>query len=245
MDVDKVLERFGLKPKYSETVLYVISLTFFLLWVYDESMRPSLVGLLTGLVSKKDEHIALIVFSLLIGIFLPIINVFRTKPNEEEWKFSMIILSFTVFSTIFMSFYTAVYMIETSAGLWIVLPICNIAYCYLFVYLYASGMITVSYIPSRQARILEVVVSTLATLAIFAISQFVLNYHWTVTYSLCITYAIFINDLVVKVITTKKYGTRRLKKTQPAIIRAAKAKNSQVIKAKRITPEEKYTPKGE
>ncbi|MDD5111231.1 MAG: hypothetical protein PHG85_01645 [Candidatus Altiarchaeota archaeon] len=203
MDSEKILERLGLSPKYDELMLYSMSLAFLLLWVYDADMRSSIVSL-----ASEDVRMIGVLFFVLCGIFYSIINVFRTKPADEQEK--KVMLFFAVLVTCFMSLYAAARMMENSEGLWIVLPLWNISYSVILFFLLKSETITVDDISDRQASRLEAVVSTLATLVVFAVSHFVLQYYWAITYSLCITYSAHINDRLVKALIPTKSITKQI-----------------------------------
>lgn len=53
-------------------------------------------------------------------------------------------------------------------------------------------------LPDKNARIPEIVIGSAAVGIIFFLSNFVFQNHWTITFSICLTYSLMVNGMIVK-----------------------------------------------
>jgi len=61
-------------------------------------------------------------------------------------------------------------------------------------------------LPDKNARVPEIIIGSAAVGIIFFLSNFVFQNHWTITFSICLTYSLMANGLIVKYLFRGKRG---------------------------------------
>lgn len=174
-------------PKHDEVSLYLVSLSFILLSVFSESFQEKI---LFDFVLNMEEGTIM----FLAGIVLIIYHAFSTRKKMRVTKKLMLFAAVTLNGWI--GIYGTFHMLNNTESLLVIFPILNIISAVLLLLLMFTGFITHKRVSERQARYLEIIISSILVFILFGLNQFVWGSHWAVTFSVCTIYATNINDLI-------------------------------------------------
>lgn len=192
MKIRETLIRMGIIPKYTEIVLFLMSLTFLLLFINNSLFKEEFLDFFF---SESDEVLLIGGIIILYGIYLSIYHAFLEKKITKKSK--SVMLFFAVFVSGLVGLKAGLYILEQPGqGLFIIFPILNIVSAGLLLFLYRVDIITISSISDKQARRSELILGSIAVLLIFLVSQYVLKNYWAITFSICVAYATDINEFI-------------------------------------------------
>jgi len=140
------------------------------------------------------------------GWLLSIYHAFSGKSMTKEEKES--ILFFTIFTVSLIGFIAAEYIIKESKGVWIIFPILNFLHAFILLSLYRVKLITTESILDKQAKQGEIILGSLFVFIIFFISNYILKNHWSITFSICTSYATIFNEMLSKIFIKKEMSNK-------------------------------------
>ncbi len=179
-------------PNYTEISLFLASLTFFTLAIIDRSFSSYLLNFMG---SFKMFYFW---GALLYGSVLSIYYVF--SPKEPPLKHKRIMLIFIILLTFIISLAGFALSFKEGLTFWIILPAINFLYSLFLFYLLKSEKLDEKSIKNGKARTHEIIIGAIFVILICTVSNFILNNHWVITFSLSMTYTSLINKAVTKVL---------------------------------------------
>jgi hypothetical protein len=102
----------------------------------------------------------------------------------------------------------SIHILKESKGIWIIFPFLNFVSAYLLAKLYEADIITTDVIIDKQAKREEVIVGTIVVFIIFFISNYIFKNHWSITFSICTSYAALFNEMITKLFF--KHGSTKI-----------------------------------
>ncbi len=187
------VERY-LIPQYDELALFLMSSAFLLVLVYEVVFQGSTLGLRA---QDIGFVVSLMVLFFTAGIALSVYHVFIDRPKTRHEKASM--LFFAIIACGASGIFAGMHIAEESVGFMLVFPLWNIASGLLLLGMYRVGTINEGSISDTNARPIEVVFGLLIIVLMFVTGAFVLELHYAVVFSICVTYAsgfsAFVKDL--------------------------------------------------
>lgn len=194
-------------PLYDELALFLMSLTFILLFFTHEDLRTGSCKILFDRFDPRS-YIGLLIFVL--GILFSLYHVFTNRKKTKWEKIAMLFFAVVVNGSSGIA--AARHLLEGSQGMLLVFPILNIANGVLLLLLYRCHIIDESSIVDDNASLLQVILGSVVVLIIFIVCRFVFQIYWAITFSICVTYASNVNraiqGLVSRFFRSKRFDIR-------------------------------------
>jgi hypothetical protein len=187
--ITKFLTIVGALPRFTETSLFLITVTVLLLvFLGGSSFHQDIYYHWL-----KDGHPGLIAMlgMIVAGMMLSIYYVISIKPISKTGK--DFLLFFVLFANFFAAYVAADYAFKYSIGIFVIFPILNIITTFLLFFTFRLDFIDIS---DRQARKSELILGLIMIACLFFISQFILHNYWVITFSLCVVYATNVNEVI-------------------------------------------------
>jgi hypothetical protein len=183
----KEVRRMIFTPRYSELVLFLMSLTFLILFFTSPTMRSDAERFNPDslVLNNPFGYFVLAIFSL--GMFFSIYHAFSRKPKTTFQKWTM--LYFAVFANASSGLISGVQILQDTQGVLIVFPFWNITNAILLMSLYRSGEINIGNIQNEEVSLPQILFGSLIVIALLSFCQYVLNWHWATIFSVCVIYA--------------------------------------------------------
>ncbi|PKL17716.1 MAG: hypothetical protein CVV49_09505 [Spirochaetae bacterium HGW-Spirochaetae-5] len=184
-----------LVTSYNESTSFVMTITITLLYIKDKEFRDIFFNL--EKVSGKTDFTSFIFgIFLIIGILLTIYNAFSNKKNHWD---NEILLTYILLINIFVSLFTFQYLDKLHSNYEVIFPFFNIIYSYTIGILFIKGKIEVKRLFSdKDIQLHEILIDTIIITLIIFYSKNKLNNNWMITFSICISYTITLNSLIIK-----------------------------------------------
>ena len=180
-------------PTFSELSLFMMSVSFLLLFSFNELLRSSIFKILDK--PGRDPRIVLLLLFFGMGLFLSLYHVFAEREKSIPEKYAM--LFFAVVANAVSGILASIYILKQSSdapSVLLLLPIWNIINCILLVVSFRFGIINESNISDENATRFEVFFGLLIIVAIFLVCQFLFKLYWAITFSICVIYATSFSD---------------------------------------------------
>ncbi len=107
-------------------------------------------------------------------------------------------IAYAIITSIMVSLFAVSFAIENTMGVSIIFPILNIADIIILWSFFDNNIINESYIINKPARGYEIIIGSIIILVIFIISQYVFKNYWAITFSICLVYAMSLNENICK-----------------------------------------------
>ena len=175
-----------LKPRFHETTMYLIALSFCWLFLFHPEIRHGLFMYFSGFESMSPLFIAqgLVVTA---GLLLSLIHVFikRKKLALEKAVMGWFVLGTSGVT----SFFVGIEMLASRSSIMMILVAWNILMCILLLLQMGGQKYDIS---DEDASLVEVFVTTVILLVILLLADLYLRLSWAMTLSICIFYSTFI-----------------------------------------------------
>ena len=180
-------------PKIDETTTYIISLIFILLYVTNKDLRDIFFTIHTNR-GKTDFSSILFGIFIIIGLALSIFNAFvkREKTSSERY----ILLLYYIIINLFLAVFAFAYFGNEILKYEIIYFIINILYTYIVLVLFVKEELTEDDFINKDAGYLEIFLNSILVTGIFILYQYILEKSWIITFSICITYSITVNEII-------------------------------------------------
>jgi len=187
-------------PRYDEITLFLMSLSFILIFCTDAEMKSGSRALLSG--GKYDPR-AYIAFGLFIsGILFSLYHVF-TQRQKTNWEKNAM-LFFAVFVNGISGIAAGIHVFNNTKDILMLFPIWNIMNGGLLLLMYRVHIINESSIVDNNATTGQVILGSIVVVATLLISRFLLELYWATTFSICVSYATNINGTVQNIFPISK-----------------------------------------
>jgi hypothetical protein len=181
-------------PYYDETTLFVMGVTFILLFLSSKTMRADLHKLI---VHDFDVRIIICLLFFVVGMVFSILHAFSKREKNIGEKAAMLL--FAVFVSAGTGIYAGRHMLETSVGWLIIFPIWNIINGVLLLLMLRMKVIGIDCISDSNAAGGQISLGLIAAIIIFICCQYFFKLHWAITYSICIAYTTSLDKAVQSV----------------------------------------------
>jgi hypothetical protein len=210
------LKKLGIIPQYTEISLFLMGLTvlfivisnfpYFEAYILKSFQNLPRLKITLDLISGVI-FVPFIILAWIYGWFLSIYYAFSEKQMTKNDK--RMILNFIIPTTAITGMIASIHILKESKGVWIIFPFFNFFSAYLLAKLYEADIITTTdVIIEKQAKREEVVIGTIAVFIIFFISNYILKNHWSITFSICTSYAALFNEMITKLFF--KHGSTKI-----------------------------------
>jgi len=180
-------------PTFSELSLFMMSVSFLLVFFFNESLRSRIFKILDK--PSHDPRIVMLLLFFGAGLFLSLYHVFTEREKTNPEKYAM--LFFAVVANGVCGILASKYVMDKSTGahpIFFILPMWNIFNCVLLLVSFRVGWITDRNISDEDATRFVVLFGLLITVCIFVVCQFLFKLYWAITFSICIIYATSFSD---------------------------------------------------
>jgi hypothetical protein len=202
-------------PTFSELSLFTMSLSFVLVFFFNEPVRSGLFKLMEEPGDKPTMIIVFVFFGA--GLVLSLYHVFAKRKKTKIEKHAM--LGFAVVSNAICGILASLHILGVSVGnfnifaifdirdsisgangssgasrIFLILPIWNIINCVFLLMSLRSGLIDERNISDEKAGRFELLFGFLITVTIFIVCQFLFKLYWAITFSICVIYATSFSD---------------------------------------------------
>ena len=202
-------------PTFSELSLFMMSLSFILVFFFNEPVRSGLFKLMEEPGDKPTMVIVLVFFGA--GLILSLYHVFAKRKKTKIEKHAM--LGFAVVSNAICGILASLHILGVSVDnlnifaildirdavsgadgssgasrIFLILPIWNIINCLFLLMSLRTGLIDERNISDEKAGRFEVLFGFFITVAIFIMCQFLFKLYWAITFSICVIYATSFSD---------------------------------------------------
>jgi hypothetical protein len=160
-----------------------------------------------------DSLLAIIIIggvlgALVFGWFLSIYHVFAEKPMSIfEKKLILFFVTLTLIIVAISAYFHSIEKVLESKQsiIWFIFPVFNLVGGFLFLALAfpQEDVVSPKLIADKQAKREEVIVGTIAVFIIFFISNYILKNHWSITFSICTSYAALFNEMISRLLFRK------------------------------------------
>ena len=184
----KLLGFFKLFPQYTETSLFLFSISF-LLMLFDGIFREAILTFFT------DEDLLVFVLGVFLAIFVSIKYALDEKKTPtKEAKALMIFFAMCIEFVTAISFIMSYFSESTQSS--IILGIITLVHVILTMILFRFGVINENNITSHNADHLELIIGSIVIVAIFIFSKFYFEHTTELTFALLMSYSLLINSLL-------------------------------------------------
>jgi len=212
------LKKLGIIPQYTEISIFLIGLTVVFIVIGNLNLSDILKFFkdfweqettLDFILSVSSISILILVW--LYAWFLSIYHIFSEKEVTKSDKKMM--LDFTIVTITAVGMIASIHILSESKGIWVIFPIFNFISVYISFLLLNElrkrGIITTTdVIIVKQAKREEVIVGTIAVFILFFISNYIFKNHWSITFSICTSYAALFNEMITKLFF--KHGSTKI-----------------------------------
>lgn len=208
------IKRFFL-PIFSPLSLFMMSLSFLLVFFFSETLRSGLFKILNAPGESARLYILLLFFTA--GLGLSLYHVFTERKITKIEKHAM--LFFVVMSNGFCGILASMHIMGVSSGdfdvsfmfhirniisgtggsagasrIFLILPIWNIINCVILLASYRTGDLNEKNISDEKASRFEVLAGVVVIVGIFVFCRFVFKLYWAITFSICVIYSTSFGD---------------------------------------------------
>ena len=190
-------------PRYDETSLFVMSITFIALYIINETMRSDLYKFASAAFRERERGSTAAGFVLLAicfigGICFSIYHAFSSREKTVGDK--AVMLFFAIPVTGGTGLYAGKWMLTNTGGWLMIFPVCNVIVSGVLLIKFARmitrGRIDVSCISDRDATRGEIILGLSVAAIIVGCCQYWFHLYWAVTFSICVAYASIVNEAV-------------------------------------------------
>jgi len=197
--------------RFNETVLFTMSFLFLLLFMIDIRMRQDLYDFIWSVCGASGWTAALSILFLFLpfgfGMALSVFHAFSEKSRSSFEEGLM--LFFAVGISAGTGIYIGWYILQGGGNILLILfGIWNLVYSVLLIYQFERIVFTEkdfdgAYISARNATIGEILLSSVSATVLLLCCEFLVKFHWIISYSICITYTTSLERQIQKLLIKK------------------------------------------
>jgi hypothetical protein len=188
-------------PRYNELTLFLMGLSFVLLYLTYPDLR-SLAGDFLRSDHSFDYRRYLFVGLFGLGILFSLTHILIRRAKSSFEKFVM--LFFAVVVNGYSGIAAGAHLIKEARGLLMIFPLCNILSGAILLILYRLHVINEKCIEDDDATILQVIVGSAVVIVTLAVCS-AYQMYWAITFSICVAYATNFNDVLQYVLGLRKF----------------------------------------
>jgi hypothetical protein len=182
-------------PTFNEVSLFSMSLTCLLLIITNFKFHI----VFTSNPPANGHYEVLIVYAVFAGgLLLSIFHAFSTREKSSLEKIFM--LFFACFICGFVGIWSGTYLWYRTESWYRIFPVWNVISSYFLLCSVRDSTAIDDRILDTDASPLEIGLSTVLTLVVFSVSQYLFKLYWAATFSITVAYATNINAPVLNLI---------------------------------------------
>ena len=185
------LQKIGFLARYDELSLFFIDLICLMFFIFDPFFK---------LLLAANFSFWLSLLLIFIAVSLPIVYYAFSSKTIPGRFIAWVLLPATALNFIIAS--QAWENVQAGSRFLLVFPFFNLVGA--FFALMAVGrrggdeQIQRAMLEEKNAMLPEIIFGSMAVGVLFFLSNFVFQNHWTITFSICLTYSLMVNGLIVK-----------------------------------------------
>jgi hypothetical protein len=179
-------------PAYTERGLFLMALAFVLLVLFNSDLRNGIENIMIKLRGREFLWFSPIFVLFISGTILSIYHAFSSKPKTEMEKTMMLVFALGINGI--TGVIAGLRILNNYNGLLIVFPALNILSS--VVLLYLIGFVDTSIIDDKDVSLWELLLGAIIIFITFYLCQFRFDLHWSATFSICLAYAMSIDDIL-------------------------------------------------
>jgi hypothetical protein len=182
-------------PTYTERGLFLMALSFVLLALFNAELKSGIMNIMKKAIESHDRNsLWVIVVSVLFisGFILSIYHAFSSKPKSEIEKTIMLVFALGINGI--TGVIAGLRILNDHHGFLIVFPALNILSSIVLIYL--IGFADSAIIDDSDVSLWELLLGSIIVFTTFYFCQFWFDLHWSVTFSICVAYAMSVNDMI-------------------------------------------------
>ena len=189
--------RYFFIPIYDEVSLFLMGLTFILLYAVNDHMRKQLDRIAASMV-KSGRPTSLIVALFLVGLLLCLYHVFTTR-YKSLWE-KRVMLVFAIVANAGTGILVGAHMLKHLVGWTILFPILNIINGVILLVMAPFEMADDCHIRERDATLGQVLWGLIGVMVISGVCNFVFRMYWGMTFSICVVYTMIFDEALQSVL---------------------------------------------
>jgi hypothetical protein len=180
-------ESFGfLVPTYDKLSLFLMAVTWILLYAVNIHLRESVLGFLN---ETHNWRLAVAIFS--IPITCLVIGIYQVFIRREESDFEKtMLLWFVIGTNISTGLIASVYILRNAnvSNLDLIFPIWNLVNAVILYLMWEIDLLNEDCIVERETKPAQIIAGIAAAVIIIFVCNYILKFHWSITFSICIVY---------------------------------------------------------
>jgi uncharacterized membrane protein HdeD (DUF308 family) len=160
-----------LLPRFDETSMFLISLSFFLVIIFDNEVNSALYKVFFSGFNPAFLSLYMVFFLFLAGAIYSFLHVFTKRRKTEFEKFSMVY--FTAFANGASGIFAGLVMFKDSPGILMIFPIWNMINGFIIILAYKLILYDEDGDLDTNSNPLEIVIGSIVVFVTFAICHFV------------------------------------------------------------------------
>ncbi len=176
-------------PRYNEFALFLMSGSSTLLFFIDPLLRKEVSSIFFD--DFDDARAILIALLICLGIFYSFYHVFVNR-KKSYWEKTAMLFS-AVYINAISGVLGGIHTLKTSQAVFAIFPVWNIVNGVILLFLLRDEIINTNNIIDDNVSPFETALGSVIILVALWLCHFILNLHWAVTLSICVSYATNIN----------------------------------------------------
>ncbi len=183
-------------PSYTEAGVFLMAISFILLLLFNADLKSWIkvtISTINNSNSDKNAQYVLVAGGLFIsGLILSIFHAFSSKRKSVTSKIIMLVFALGISGV--SGTIASIQIINYYNGLLLVFPVLNIFSSIILLYL--IGFANDSMMDDDDASKRDLFVGSVVVITTFLLCNFWFDFHWSITFSICVTYAMNLNELL-------------------------------------------------
>ena len=176
-----------------------MALSFVLLVIFNADLKDGIINMMTTTRGRETVWSIMISVLFISGIILSIYHAFSSKPKTDTEKSAMLVFALGINGI--TGVIAGIRILDNYQGSLIVFPVLNIISS--FVLLYLIGFADPRIIDDEHASPWELLLGSIITFITFYLCQFRFNLHWSATFSICLAYAMSVNEILGRLLVKR------------------------------------------
>lgn len=187
-------------PGYTELHIFFMAQAFILLAIFNDELRNGIKSVFAKALVSHGKEISWAIMAtvaFISGLILSIYHAFSSRPKSEVEKTIMLVFALGINGI--AGVIAGMRIIDEYHGVLIIFPALNIFSSIVLIYLIGFGDDTL--IGDSNAPSLKLFLGAVITLFTFYLCQYQFGLHWSLTFSICVAYAMNINNILEGILT--------------------------------------------
>jgi hypothetical protein len=196
-------------PDYKEINLFQFSIVFLFLFITNPDLRGHF-GMVD--IDSMGDFCVNVMRIIAISIFFTgsAVSIFNALTYGKKSKVNKwLVLCFAVFINFFIAIATIKYLQTQNNDLLLIFPCINLVHACCIVLLWRARQIRIDAVSDDDATLFEVFLSNIIIMVILVMLQYRFYYHWTITFTISVTYSVILNNNIVALIKSVRHSNRK------------------------------------